>query len=71
MVSESSVFSAKDKDGNYTHMKLFTVNETLTRLVKRAGIDRVKTRNRFDKALTYDFKKQYIIERLSGLESTV
>jgi len=57
--SESPVFSAKDKDGNYTHMKLFTVNETLTRLVKRSGIDRVKTRNRFDKALSYGFRKRF------------
>ena len=55
---ESSLFRPTRKK-NQLHLKDSTARDIIYKIIKRAGIKRVKTGNRYDKAVIYMFRKRF------------
>lgn len=59
ITDESPLFATTSKRAKTSHMKNDTLYELLGALYRKAGIERQKVGHRYDKSLTYGFRKRY------------
>jgi len=59
ITEESPLFATNSPRAKTSHMKNDTLYELLATLYRKAGIERQKVGHRYDKSLTYGFRKRY------------
>jgi len=61
ITEESPVFAnyVNEPKTKNKHLSSFSIREILDRIMKTAGVERIKTGNRYDKAIIYGFRKRF------------
>ena len=62
LTDDSPIFAAYHKDDGYEKQEFLStqaLSQIIANVVKKAGIQRVKTGHRYDKAVIYGFRKRF------------